>query len=262
MANKPPLSGALRDDVTVRHWLGFYALLLLATSATLLWCILRQGWSLSAWLEHPAETFARTGPTVKLLGMGVYMSICSAFLPLPTGWLVAGVATRQAAVMGNLWATVAVVALVGAVGSTLANLNEYHLLTWMLRHRHVGKVRATRTYQAAARWFNKGPFFLLVLFNIIPIPIDVVRMVATTARYPRRPFAVANFIGRFIRYGVIAFVTYYWNLGWIAVVALLVLAAGLGAFRLGPTVWRALFRRRLPVEVATAPDTPTVGSER
>jgi len=261
-AHRASLREDLRDDVTVRHWLAFYALLLLAASGALLWAIRQQGWSLRAWLDHPAETFAQTSPAVKLLGMGVYTSICSAFLPLPTGWLVAGVATRQAAVMGSLWATVAVVALIGGVGSTLANLNEYHLLTWMLRHRHVAKVRTTRTYLAAARWFNKRPFFLLLLFNIIPIPIDVVRMVATTARYPRRPFAVANFIGRVIRYGVIAFVTYYWNLGWIAVVALLALAAVLGTFRVGPALWRAVFRRRLTVQVAAAGERSASGSER
>ena len=71
-----------------------------------------------------------------------------------------------------------------------------------------------------------------MVFNVIPIPVDVVRMLATTYRYPRVPFGAASFIGRFLRYGVIAFVTFWWDLGWIAPVALLALAVVLGLLRL------------------------------
>ena len=140
------------------------------------------------------------------------------------------------------------VAIVGAIGSTIANLNDYHLFTWMLRHRHVAKVRDTRAHRAGVRWFAACPFWLLVVFNIVPIPVDMVRMLATTYRYPRRQFAAANFLGRFVRYGVIALVTYRWNLGWVAVVALLAMAVMLGAVRVVPAALRKLFPKssRLP----------------
>ena len=173
----------LPDDVSVRRWLAFYGLFLLAVGAPLWMLISRQGWSWSAWLAEPVQTFQNTTPAVKLLCFALYVSLCCTFLPLPTGWIVAAVATRQAAVTGNVWTTVLLVGLVGAAGSTIANLNDYHLFTWMLRHHRIAKVRTTRTYQAAARWFAKGPFLIIVVFNIVPIPVDMIRVLATTSRY-------------------------------------------------------------------------------
>ncbi|MDY6913140.1 MAG: VTT domain-containing protein [Planctomycetota bacterium] len=221
----------LPDDVKVRHWFMFYGLLLVAAAVGLWLLISQQPWSWSDWRYETAGTFAATSPAIKLLGFAVYLSLCCTFLPMPTGWIVAGVATQQAAVGTNFWTTMLMVAAAGAAGSTIANLNDYHLFTWILRNRRIAKVRQTKTYNAAARWFARAPFLLLVIFNVIPIPVDVIRMLATTYRYPRVPFAAGNFIGRFIRYGVIAFVTYFWNLGWIAVVALLALAVVLAGGR-------------------------------
>jgi len=242
----------LPDDITIRHWLVFYVVFFLGLAVPLGLLIARQGWSLSDWTARPAETFARTSPTIKLLGLGLYVSLCTTFLPLPTGWIAAGVATRQAAVANGLSESLIVVALLttllvagaGAIGSTVANLNDYHIFTWMLRHRRIAAVRNTRSYRSAAKWFSRSPFFLVLGFNIIPIPIDLVRMLATTYRYPRLPFAAANFIGRFLRYGAIAFVTYWWDLGKIAPIALLILAVVLGAGRLGPKLVRRIFARQ------------------
>jgi len=233
----------LPDDVTIRHWLAFYAAFVLAVGVPLAIFISQAPWSWSAWVSNPQETFADTGWQIKVLGFALFLSLCCTFLPLPTGWLVAAVATREAAVTGELWTTVLVVATAGAAGSTIANLNDYHLFTWMLRHRHVARVRETRAHRAALRWFATCPFWLLVVFNVIPIPVDVVRMLATTYRYPRRRFAGANFVGRFVRYGAIAFLTYRWNLGPAAVVTLLRLAAVLRAARLLPALFRRLLGR-------------------
>ncbi len=236
--NQPDLSAAsaLPDDITIRWWFAFYAMVLVLACAWFVHLASAMPWTYDQWRHQAGNVLSQTPAMVKLLGFGIYISLCCTFLPLPTGWIVAAVATRQAAVAAGISgnplveaiATALLVGAVGAMGSTLANLNDYHLLTWMLRHGRIAKLRHTRTYQAAARWFSRSPFFLLVLFNIIPIPIDVVRMLATTYRYPRVPFAAANFIGRFIRYAIIAFVTYWWNLGWVAVVALLTIAVVLG----------------------------------
>jgi membrane protein YqaA with SNARE-associated domain len=205
--------------------------------------IARQGWTWDDWVHQMAATFAATSATVKLLAFGLYLSICCTFCPLPTRWLVAGLATREAAVTGELWTTVLAVAAVGALGSTVANLNDYHLFTWMLRSRRIAKVRTSRVYRASAGWFGRAPFFILTVFNVVPIPVDVVRMLATTYRYPRLRFAAANFVGRFISYGVIAFVTFWWNLGREAVVTLLGLAVALGAMRALPKLARKVFPR-------------------
>ncbi|MFW6133056.1 MAG: VTT domain-containing protein, partial [Planctomycetota bacterium] len=216
-----PALGLDGDGISIRRWFAFYSLLVLAAGVPLALRIGEQGWSWDAWIDRTTATFAATDAGVKLLGFALYLSVCCTFLPLPTGWIVAGVATRQAAVTGELWTTVLVVAVVGGLASTVANLNDYHLMTWILRSRRVARVRDTRAYRVAARWFARAPFSILVVFNVLPIPVDVIRMLAATSRYPRAPFAAANFIGRSLRYGVIAFVTFWWNLGGIAVLALL-----------------------------------------
>ena len=242
----------LPDDVSVRRWFAFYGLFFAALACPLAVLVVQAGWSWSDWASSPAETFAKTSVGIKLLGFALYLSLCCTFLPLPTGWIVAGVATREAALAGSASESILVVAalttltvaVVGAAGSTVANLNDYHLFTWILRHHRIAAVRKTRSYQAAARWFSGSPFFLLVLFNFIPIPVDLIRMLATSHRYPRVPFAAANFLGRFVRYGVIALVTYWWDLGWIAPAVLLALAAVLGLGRVGPKFVRKLFTRR------------------
>lgn len=231
------------DGVSVGRWFLAYALGLGVAAAALAMMLRGQSWT---WTWRPGrigEQLKLMAPEVKLLVFGVYISLCCTFLPMPTNAIVAAVATRQAAVTGELWTTVLAVALVGAAASTVANLNDYHLFTLALRHRHVGRVRHTRLYDVSARWFARNPFAILVLFNIIPIPVDVIRMLAVTYRYPRGPFAAANFVGRFVRYGVIAFVTFHWNLGWIAVVALLALAAALVLVRAVPGAVRKIAAR-------------------
>ena len=237
------VAAILPDEMSLRKWFAFFVFFLVGTSVPLTVMISRQQWTWSDWAHNTAVTFAQTPVEIKLLGLGLYVSLCCTLLPMPTGWIIAGVATRAAAVAPqSLALTVLLVAVVGAVGSTMANLNDYHLFTLMLRHHRIAKLRLTRTYQAAAKWFARGPFLILVIFNIVPIPVDVVRLLATTYRYPRVPFAAANFVGRFIRYAVIAFVTYWWNLGWVAVVALLGLAIVLGLIRVLPRLVRHLGR--------------------
>ena len=238
-AAAPAAFGA--DGISVRAWFLGYAVFLAVTCALIAILAGRLPWPASAWWTQYKQLLPQTSAALKLLVFLVYLSLCCTFLPMPTNWLVAAVATREAAVAAGVSDSVAAVALVtalvvgavGGVASTIANLNDYHLFTLLLRHRGVARVRHTRAYDTAAKWFGKAPFFLLVLFNVIPIPVDVIRMLATSYRYPRGSFAVANFVGRFVRYAVIAFVTYWWDLGWVAVAALLglaaVLAVGKGA---------------------------------
>jgi len=219
------------DQVSVSRWFIFFAVAMVFAVVPLVVLISREQWTWQDWLHHPGDTLAATGVAIKLLGFGVYLSVSTTFLPLPTGWIVAAVATQEAAVGDNVWTTTLMVALVGAVASTIANLNDYHLMTWMLRNHRIAKVRRLGIYKKAAVWFARSPFFLTVAFNVLPIPVDVVRFLAICYRYPRRKFAPANFIGRFIRYAIIAFVTYWWKLGWIAPAALLAMSVVLGLGR-------------------------------
>lgn len=232
----------LIDGLSLRRWFALYGAFFLAMAVPLVLLAAELNWNWEDWKDEDTATatLGTMSPAVKLLAFALYLSLACTFVPIPTGWIVASLAMQEFAIGSNVWTTTLIVAAVGAACSTLANLNDYHLFTWMLRSQRIAAVRNTRTYQASAKWFARSPFFLLVLFNSIPIPVDVIRMLAATYRYPRLPFAAANYIGRFVRYGVIAFATYWWNLGWVAPAALLALAIVLAVVRVGPKIVRKL----------------------
>lgn len=220
------------DQLSVKRWLLVYAAWLgaLVVPAGVLLSGLPGEWR--ALFLRPGDFTAPSEQVLKLLIFATYVSVSCTFLPLPTGWIVAALATRAVALSQNVWITTALVAGFGAAGSTMANLHDYHVFTWMLRHRRIGRVRTTKLHLRAARWFARQPFALLVAFNILPIPIDVVRMLSATCRYSLRPFVAANFVGRWIRYAVLAFVTFQLGpRGGMAVIALLAGAVVLGLTR-------------------------------
>ena len=153
----------------------------------------------------------------------LYMALACTFVPFPTTPMVLFEATRMNFVL---------VALCGALGTTLANLNEYHLWTSFFRYRLFERIRRSPRCIAATAWFDRAPFFSLFLANVIPLPVDVVRLVAVARQYGRGRFVLANFCGRAIRYGLIAAVGYAldpprWA---IAVLTGLLLAYGLFKF--------------------------------
>jgi len=229
------------DALSLRRWFLLYGayLLALAVPAGLLLRDVPSGWK--DLFVHPGQYTLPAQQALKLLIFGLYLSVCTTFVPLPTSWLVSGVATANVALSPNILVTTLLVATVGAVSSTLANGSDFHLFSWLLRHHRVAKVRQTALSRRAGEWFARRPFWLLVVFNIIPIPVDVVRMLAAMHQYPFRPFLAANFVGRFIRYAVIAVVTFELrDKGWIAPLALLGVAAVLGISK----VARTLLERR------------------
>jgi len=220
------------DRLSVKRWLLVYALYLAAllVPTAILLRDLNGPWR--ALFAHPGEFTAAGEQALKVLLFAIYISLACTFLPLPTGWLAAALATRDVGLSQNVWMATALVASVGAAGSVVANLHDYHLFTWVLRHRRIAQIRRTHLYRRAAKWFSRRPFALLVAFNVLPIPIDVVRMLAATYRYPLRRFAAANFIGRWFRYAILAFVTFeLGSHGWVAVLTLLAAAVILGVAR-------------------------------
>ena len=151
-----------------------------------------------------------------------YLSLCCTFFPGPTIWIIMLLASPvvalippdtvvhlthagpQAAQLIADLLTILIVASLGALGSAIGNLNEYHLFTFLLRFGRVGAVRQTRFYRRAQHWFAVSPFLLVAFFNFLPIPVDAVRWLAIAHRYSRRRFALASFLGRFPRYALLA----------------------------------------------------------
>jgi membrane protein YqaA with SNARE-associated domain len=152
-----------------------------------------------------AEHGSPVGMAVWLLAVyAFYLSLCCTFFPAPTTWIVLLLASNAVAAQVGVEAfpitRLIVAATLGALSTGLANLNEYHLWTWLLRFRAVGRVRETRLYNVADRWFATNPFLVLGMVSLIPIPVDVIRWLAVASRYPRWRFFWAYFIGRWVRY--------------------------------------------------------------
>ena len=162
-------------------------------------------------------TFGRHDPGPGgALGVGLlalmcfYLSLCNVFVPLPTAWIILFAASPELGLLESDWQRVVVVAVLGATATAVANLNEYHVLAFLLRYGLDRRIRATRVYRWAIRWFDVAPFHTLLLIGFVPIPIDAIRWLAILRRYSRVMFAWAYFIGRGLRYLLLA---------WFAVLA-------------------------------------------
>jgi membrane protein YqaA with SNARE-associated domain len=141
-------------------------------------------------------------------GYAFYMSLCCTFFPFPTTGAVMFAASGTAASCVGLsnhavWQLV-IVASIGALASGIANLNEYHIFICLLRWRRAAAIRETRLFHWVNDWFRSSPFWILTLFNFIPIPVDFVRWLAISSRYPRRRFLLSTLIGRWVRYAILA----------------------------------------------------------
>jgi membrane protein YqaA with SNARE-associated domain len=180
-----------------------------------------------------------------------YLSLCNSFTPMPTAWVILLLAASPGyAPVETPWARVLVVTLFCTTGTVIANLTEYHLLAYLCRLGLGKRVRRTRLYGWAIRWFDHAPFQFLTLIAFVPLPVDAVRWLAVLRGYSRRRFALAYFIGRGPRYLLfswfaVAWRPDKWTILWIQAGLLAVAIAA----RLG---WR-LFRRH---ERKLHPPTP------
>ena len=163
--------------------------------------------------------------------MCFYVSLCNAFVPLPTAWIILLAALPEFGLFEADWLRVVTVAGLGAVATVMANLNEYHTLAFLFRYGLGRRIRRTNVYQWAIRWFNVAPFQTLALIGFVPIPIDAVRWLAVLRHYSRLRFALAYFVGRWARYLLLAWFAVLVHItGWqiLAVQAAIVVVAIIG----------------------------------
>lgn len=160
--------------------------------------------------------------------LAFYLSLCNSFVPLPTAWIVLLAAGAEHGPALPDGPRVLLVAGLAALATVIANLNEYHLLAYILRFRLGRRLRGTRVYSWAVRWFDRAPFQLLTLIAFVPLPVDAVRWLAVLRGYSRSRFALAYFAGRGARYlllGVCAVLLELTPLQIAAIQAALVVAA-------------------------------------
>jgi len=205
------------------------------------------------------EAGSTVGLVVWLLaGYVFYLSLCCTFLPAPTAWVVMLLASDYlAGLVGLADAVVArllVVTTLGALGTAVANLNEYHVLTFLLRYRRAASLRRARFYQVAADWFSRSPFWVLAVFSLVPIPVDVIRWLAAACGYSRWRYFWAYFLGRWVRYALLATSTVFLALEPWQIAAIQVGLMVLAAMRFLPGAVRRLRRWRQQAVLAASAD--------
>ena len=187
--------------------------------------------------RYDAGDASALGPWILVL-MAFFLSLCNVLVPLPTAWIILLAASDSVGLFESHWLRVLTVASVGATGTMMANLNEYHLLGYFLRDSLGRRIRQSRPYLWAVRWFNLAPFQALTVIAFVPVPIDFVRWLAILRNYSRTRYALAYWIGRMPRYALLAGIAVVLQLGWLEILLLqLALIVVLGA-RFAWTTWR------------------------
>lgn len=131
-----------------------------------------------------------------LFGYFLYMCFACQFFPIPTLPPIAFTAKVFHPVL---------VSVVGALGTCVANLNDYAILGWLFQHKRVKKVRDLTTYRKLLTFFDKYAFLTLSAASFLPIPIDVIRLLAISRGYSYVKYIAGTFVGRVPRYLLIAY---------------------------------------------------------
>ncbi len=139
----------------------------------------------------------------------LYMSVACQFFPIPTIPAIAFTAKAYPPVL---------VALVGALGTVIAYVIDYAILGWLFRHHRVKKVRDIHLYRTLLKFYDKYAFLTVAAAAFLPIPIDVVRMLAISRAYTYWKYLVAAFVGRFPRYLILAYVGKELSVKWILII--------------------------------------------
>jgi membrane protein YqaA with SNARE-associated domain len=97
-------------------------------------------------------------------------------------------------------------ALAGTIGSLIACYSDYAMVGAALRHRALTKTRNSRLFQWSTKWMKRYPFAITVLFSFTPLPIAVVRILAPAVEYDVRRYMLAQIVGRFPRFYILAWI--------------------------------------------------------
>src|SRR3990172_637161 len=148
----------------------FLFLLAFYVTALLVRILLIEGPTFISTLRHISEADYRVQPSGSILfGFFFYMCVACTFLPIPT--------LPPIAFAAKVFDPVLIAAL-GAAGTCIANLNDYAILGWMFRHQKVRKIRDVKTYRTLLEYFDRYAFLTLSVATFLPIPVDVVRLLA------------------------------------------------------------------------------------
>ena len=166
-----------RAPVTLKHLLGYLSLFVLYCA--ILYLYNRLSGKSSGWAGYYL----------------LYMSFPNTFIPLPTNPVIIGLGRTYSPLF---------IGFLGAIGTTVANVNEYHLIGYFSSRRFADRIKRKKLYRSFDEWYWKNPFLFLALTNFLPIPVDPVRWFSISSGYNRSSYVAATFTGRAPRYYLLA----------------------------------------------------------
>lgn len=132
----------------------------------------------------------------ELVSYFLVMSVSCNLVPLPTFPIVLYVSHDYA-----IWMLV----FFGSIGASISALIEYYVIDFLMRFDRIAKLKQNGKYQKYAGYFDRFSFRSLMLASLIPLPLDVIRILAITRRYSMWRYLLATFIGRIPRIFIFAF---------------------------------------------------------
>src|SRR5262245_46577204 len=141
----------------------FVFLIVFYTSMILVRIFFLPGPSLLSLIRH----FAKPGDLPPMSGSilmdyFLYMCVACQFFPIPT--------LPPIAFVSKIFHPV-LVSAVGALGTCIANLNDYAILGWLFRHRRVKKIRDIQSYRKFLTLFDRYAFLTMAAASFLPIPV-------------------------------------------------------------------------------------------
>jgi membrane protein YqaA with SNARE-associated domain len=135
--------------------------------------------------------FLPSQQSLEMIFLLTYMTCACTFFPLPTPQIIMAYGGRFNPIL---------VAVVGAIGTCMAGLIDYTVMTYVLEFKKIAKLKETNIYRYCTWLYNKIAFISLVIAGFIPIPFEPFRCLAGATRYSKGKYVLALFIGRGLRY--------------------------------------------------------------
>jgi membrane protein YqaA with SNARE-associated domain len=119
------------------------------------------------------------------------------------------------------------IATAATAGSIIASFADYAVVGAAMRHRALASTRDSQLFQWASRWRRRAPFAIVVLFSFLPLPISIVRVLAPAIDFPIGRYVLAQLVGRFPRFFVLAWIGHAFAIPTWVLIAMVILLLGL-----------------------------------
>jgi membrane protein YqaA with SNARE-associated domain len=160
---------------------------------------MRRIWAFFVWsavLVSALLTIAAGFPTLRPAILFLFYSIpANSLIPIPH---------EPGVLYFSLLASPLALASAGVVGVFLASYFDHWLLGWLVRSKAGRALERSRSWQFMTRMFLKAPFVTIMAIAVTGLAVQAARILAASAGYPTRRYALAMALGRFPRFYLIA----------------------------------------------------------